>query len=563
MGLLEELDALTGKDLWTRFHALCRDFAGTQKATLAEILGHVESSRFGRAHGLSAGMTLDEYRRAVPLQDWSDIAPHADAIAAGEQGVLSCLPVERFLKTSGSTGKPKLVPDNALTRATRRNIMAVYSVALMRDHQRASSGKVFPVVAATRGEKTATGIPIEFASGANLASMAGPVLARLAFPDVLIRVADPESARYAMMRFAVEQPVTFAAGNNPLQLVQRFQTAEERRDEILEDIASGTVSRKADLPPEVRQALEPHLRPNPVRARELEAAAGRSQRFTPAEYWPELDLVCCWLGGSMAPFVPEARGFLPPGAAFRDFGYGSSEGRFTIPVVDEKPEGIVVPHTIFYEFLAVDGEGGKQPLLGHELEVGAQYELVLTTHAGLCRYRIHDVVRVEGCFEGAPVVAFVRKLGDVGNIMGEKLAAELVEAAVREEGRREGGLRPRHVVLVPRPGERRYLVLVEPGQGGASPAEWRAWLAGLDARLQELGVSYRNRRSPDLLHPPCLGLMRAGWRDRLLASRAGPEGPGSQVKLPVFMATVELPEMLEELVDFRGDSGEPRAREGA
>ncbi|MBI4860638.1 MAG: GH3 auxin-responsive promoter family protein [Candidatus Riflebacteria bacterium] len=96
-----------------------------------------------------------------------------------------------------------------------------------------------------------------------------------------------------MMRFAIEHQVTLMGGNNPLQFAQCFRTAQERRLEILDDIAEGTISTRIDLPPDLRQALQPHLRPNPERARELAAAAARAHRFTPAEYWPGLDLVCC------------------------------------------------------------------------------------------------------------------------------------------------------------------------------------------------------------------------------------------------------------------------------
>ncbi|MBI4860639.1 MAG: GH3 auxin-responsive promoter family protein [Candidatus Riflebacteria bacterium] len=257
----------------------------------------------------------------------------------------------------------------------------------------------------------------------------------------------------------------------------------------------------------------------------------------------------------MAPFVPEARAWLPESTAFRDFGYGSSEGRFTIPVVDERPEGILVPHTLFYEFLPADDDRIDRPLLGHELETGALYELVLTNHAGLYRYRIHDIVRVEGRFEGAPVVAFVRKAGDVGNIMGEKLAAELVEAAVSAEGELDPDLRPRHVALVSRTDEHRYLVLVEPEQGDTDPARWREWLRRVDARLQELGPSYRLRRQQALIRAPQLAIMRSGWRDRLMESRASTGGLQAQVKLPVFLSAVELPEMIEKTVEIEADGG--------
>jgi len=83
----------------------------------------------------------------------------------------------------------------------------------------------------------------------------------------------------------------------------------------------------------------------------------------------------------------------------------------------------LVPRAMFFEFLPiVDGDASPPgpkaagapnasgealvggTLLASELTVGEDYELVVTTLGGLCRYRLGDVVRVAGFHGGAPLV---------------------------------------------------------------------------------------------------------------------------------------------------------------
>ncbi|MBA0686814.1 hypothetical protein Goari_014391, partial [Gossypium aridum] len=44
-----------------------------------------------------------------------------------------------------------------------------------------------------------------------------------------------------------------------------------------------------------------------------------------------------------------------------------------------------------------------------DLEVGKEYELIVTTYAGLCRYRVGDILRVTGFHNAAPQFRFIRR----------------------------------------------------------------------------------------------------------------------------------------------------------
>lgn len=91
----------------------------------------------------------------------------------------------------------------------------------------------------------------------------------------------------------------------------------------------------------------------------------------------------------------------------------------------------LVPRAMVFEFLpVVDGEAGDATVLAGELEAGADYELVVTTLGGLCRYRLGDVVRAVGRHGGAPLVEFRYRAGQVLNARGEKTSEAQLQAAV-------------------------------------------------------------------------------------------------------------------------------------
>ena len=77
---------------------------------------------------------------------------------------------------------------------------------------------------------------------------------------------------------------------------------------------------------------------------------------------------------------------------------------------------------VHFEFLPVSELDAPRPRCVHmsELRDGESYEIVISNHAGLYRYRLGDVVRIVG-FEGkTPVFEFEYRRGNVLDLVGEK-----------------------------------------------------------------------------------------------------------------------------------------------
>jgi hypothetical protein len=121
-----------------------------------------------------------------------------------------------------------------------------------------------------------------------------------------------------------------------------------------------------------------------------------------------------------------------------------------------------------------------------EVETGGEYELVVTTEAGLWRYAMGDLVRITGWLGGAPRMVFLRKAGSFLNATGEKVTEEQVLAAGRRAFPGAVGLCAATEWCDPP----RVVVAVE----GAAPGDF-------DLELQRENLEYASKRESGRLAP--------------------------------------------------------------
>src|SRR5207245_30063 len=107
-----------------------------------------------------------------------------------------------------------------------------------------------------------------------------------------------------------------------------------------------------DITGEIRRQLARRIRrPAPDQARRLEQIVERTGTLYPRDYWPA-PIIGCWLGGTagyQARHLAEYFGDAPK----RDIGLVSSEGRHTIPINDDTPDGVLAVTANYYEFVPV------------------------------------------------------------------------------------------------------------------------------------------------------------------------------------------------------------------
>jgi len=154
---------------------------------------------------------------------------------------------------------------------------------------------------------------------------------------------------------------------------------------------------------------------------------------------------------------------------------------------------------VFFEFAPDEawGAGERDTLLLHELEQGSSYRVLVSTHGGLVRYDMNDIVRVTGIVGRTPTLAFVRKGRGVTNITGEKIAEDQVNLAMAEVAATARVSVPFYVVLADAAASH-YCAYIE---GDADAQRVVALAEPLDAKLAALNIEYRSKRASGRLQP--------------------------------------------------------------
>jgi hypothetical protein len=495
---------------WMKFSGMNRALRDAQEGLLLAMVQRAADTAYGRAHGFAEIRSRKDFQARVPIGSWDDFSPFVDRIVAGEPNVLtSDPPPKMYNRTSGTTSRPKLIPVGANTMRGNQTTQKLWAYQAIRRHPGFLDGKAIPMVnKAVEGHTEETKIPYGSVSGVMFRDAHPIAKRRYAYPYEVVEIADYAARRYALMRLAAPERVTFIPGSNPNSILKLFEIANEAKADLVKDVHDGTLSANFDISPAHRAAIAPSLKPNPDRARALEKmAAGGALR--PRDYWPDLKLIGCWKGGTVGQFSRQLHEWCAPDLVLRDTGYMSSEAHISIPITDDGSAGLLTIHTNVFEFVpeAEWGQPGARALFADELEIGGAYQILLTTPSGLYRYAINDVIEVVGMHDGAPLVHFLRKGRDVVNIHGEKVSANQVIQAMAAAVA-ETGCKAAHFMFVPDIMASRYALHVE---FDGAPANEIAVVQAFDRQLGALNYLYKGAQSVGTLKPTVLRVMRPGW----------------------------------------------------
>jgi GH3 auxin-responsive promoter len=276
-------------------------------------------------------------------------------------------------------------------------------------------------------------------------------------------------------------------------------------------------------------------------ARRLEEIVNESGRLLPKDYWPNLQFLSNWMGGTMRAYLrgyPEYFGETP----VRDVGLIASEGRMTIPIEDGTAAGVLDIRHHYFEFIPEENAGADQPetVEATDLIEGRNYFIVLTTAGGLYRYNISDLVRCVGYLGRAPLIEFLNKGAHYSSLTGEKLSEHQVIAAV-EAAQRAIGVHLRSYLLAPSWDDPPYYsLLIEEGDL-ASPGITE-WLAGaVEKELRCQNVEYVSKRDTLRLGPVrILRIAEGSWSEFQKRRLVRSGGTVEQYKQPHLVPDLDL-----------------------
>lgn len=464
------------------FARALRDPKRAQEAALLRIARDVPA--------LARVRTLEELA-ALPIRRYDDLAGDIEAVAAGDVSRLSRSKLVRFERSGGSSGAQKLVPMTRASLAEMNRALQPWLFGLYARSPGVARGAAYWSISplGDKRDRTAGGIPVGAEDDVEyFPAPVRRVLTRvLAVPSVVGRFTDVERCRYATLRVLLErEDLSFVSVWSPTFLTLLMETLERNLERLLFDLERGTCT----LDGEGNLASALPLAARPARARELRTLAARGP-LTGRDVWPRLALLSMWADAGAAAFVDEARARFP-GVPLQPKGLLATEGTVSLPWPGAQAPVLAVRSHVL-EFL--DENDRAHPV--HDLDEGRSYDVVLTTGAGLVRYRLGDRVVVAGRVHATPCVRFVGRADATSDLVGEKLGHAFV-GRVLDEAR---GLLPiptRFLMLAPSRGRPlRYRLYVE---GGGDDEALVALARVVEKRLAA-GHPYRYARALGQLGP--------------------------------------------------------------
>jgi hypothetical protein len=548
--------------LWRPLARLAETPAEAQTATLRRILTAHAATAFGARHHFADIHDMETFRARVPIQEYDDLRPWIEEQRTQHTPALTSDAPLFYAQTSGTTGAPKYIPVTKTTIRMHRDEQALFSYLQYRACPEAFHGKALGIMGASVEGRLDSGHHVGSISGHLYEALPRVMQARFVVPPAVFSIADYDVKYLTVLHLALAQPgVTYMGSPNPSTFVRLQRMLNERRDELLDALASGRAPSLDRLPPDMRAPLASRLRPQPARARALRA----QRELTFASVWPALRLLTTWTGGSCGVPLAALRQSLPPAIRVMELGYQATEMRGTIPIEPEAPGGLAPLHHHVFEFVdRQDWDAGRPAYRClNELEAGALYYVVVTTAGGLYRYFMNDLVEVTGRFRRTPLIRFVQKGKGVTSLTGEKLYETQVIEAVRGVFEAiQGPLLFYVLVAVEEPASYTLLVEQPPQQQGvpaADPARApqthsidaepvrranETLAADLDRRLGALNMEYQAKRKSGRRGPVSIAWLPSGTAEACRAAAVREGQREGQLKIAALQYQRDLTEAL-------------------
>lgn len=528
-----------------RFEESTRDPLREQRRVLLEYLTRNSNTEYGKKYDFSKIRSIEEYRARVPIVDYENVRSYTERMASGERNLLTAEAPVFFGRTSGTTGKPKLIPVTEFSRAKKADLMALWTYYISRDHPGATRGKIFVIIDPEVKTYTESGVPCGPENGHAYMNLPGIIKRLCAVPYEAFMIEDYDARYYTILRMAIGEHITTLATLNPSAIVILCQKVREWQERIIADIERGTLDGGFDIPPGIRGMLEKKFTPNPARAALLRKILQEKKELLPRHFWPDMELIECWKGGSVKLYLKELTAYFGD-IPVRDFGCLSTEARSSIPMTDEGAGGVLAIGTNFYEFVPKEdiNANKKRVLSSDQLEAGREYLLIVTTPGGLYRYNIDDVIRVDGFFHRTPVIEFVQKGLNAISMSGEKVYESHITEAINASADRLKLAIKFFSATVQMEKPPRYVFLVE--FSGEKPCDaGKALLKSVEEELCGRNLEYEDTRNRKELNSPILKVVRSGSFEKYRTKRVAQGAHETQFKAPELVRDPEFQKNFE------------------
>ncbi len=457
-----------------------------QEDLLRKLVSQARYTEWGRQHDYSSIENAEQFKQRVPLQDYESLKPYIFRLKNGEQNLLWNTEIKWFAKSSGTTNdKSKFIPVSAEALEEchfkgGKDLLCIYF------HNKPESELFNGKLLTMGGSQQINSLNNESYYGDLSAILIQnlPVWIELfRTPGVDVALMDEwESKIEKMARITMTENVTNIAGVPSWTLVL------------------------------LKRVLE------------------LSGKQTLNEVWPNLEL---FVHGAVnfSPYREQFKKLIPKNDMYYLETYNASEGFFGIQDQRDSEEMLLMlDYGIYYEFIPfneMDNAQEKTVSL-HEVKLNEQYAMVITTNAGLWRYKIGDTITFTSL--NPYRIRITGRTAHFINAFGEELIIDNAEKALLESCKSTGAV-IREYTAAPvyfseqASGAHEWLIEFE-----QEPSDLDQFANALDEALKKLNSDYEAKRYHDkVLRNPLIRKMPAGTFYNWLKSK---DKIGGQYKVP-------------------------------
>ncbi|CAN7039017.1 hypothetical protein IGI04_005588 [Brassica rapa subsp. trilocularis] len=430
-----------------------------QRRVLEEILSRNADVEYLKRHGLQGRTDRETFKHVMPVVTYEDIQPEINRIANGDTSQILCSsPISEFLTSSGTSGGERKLMPTIEEELDRRSLLYSLLMPVMSQFVPGlDKGKGMYFLFIKSESKTPGGLPARpvltsYYKSSHFKNRPYDPYTNYTSPNQTILCPDSYQSMYSQMLCGLCQHkevlrvgAVFASG-----FIRAIKFLEKHWPELTRDIRTGTLSSEiTDL--SVREAVGEILKPDPKLADFIESECKKnSWQGIITRLWPNTKYVDVIVTGTMSQYIPTLD-YYSNGLPLVCTMYASSECYFGVnlrPLC--KPSEVsytLIPTMAYFEFLPVHRNNGvtssislpkaltekeqKELVDLVDVKLGQEYELVVTTYAGLYRYRVGDVLRVAGFKNNAPQFSFICRKNVVLSIDSDKTDEVELQNAVK------------------------------------------------------------------------------------------------------------------------------------
>lgn len=357
-----------------------------QQEVLHQLLEIAEDTEIGRKHEFSSISNYETFASRVPIMSYEEAEPLIERTRRGEQNIFWPTAIKWFAKSSGTTNaKSKFIP--------------VSNEALEDCHYKSGKDLLCLYLNNNENSQLFTGKSLRLGGSKELYEDNGSF-----FGDLSAILID-------------NMPFWAELSSTPSNRVSLMSEWETKMGAIIQESIQENVTSLAGVPSWMLVLLNNVLE-----------QTGKQHLF---EIWENLEVY--FHGGvSFNPYLDQYANLLPR-KSFKYYEiYNASEGFFAIQDRNNADDLLLMlDYGIFYEFIPMENYGTSRqktiPLW--EVEIGKNYAIIISTNAGLWRYKIGDTVRFTST---APYrIKVTGRTKHHINVFGEELIIENAEEALK------------------------------------------------------------------------------------------------------------------------------------